>query len=85
MRCARAAAVARISATEAFRQCARGSIQVHGALGVTWESSCHLYYRRAQALAASPGSLRFWKERLIELLTRRRLGEPPVRAEVQAA
>ncbi len=57
-------AVARISATDAFRQCARGSIQVHGALGVTWESNCHLYYRRAQALAASPGSLRFWKERL---------------------
>jgi acyl-CoA dehydrogenase len=72
-------AVARISATDAFRQCARGSIQVHGALGVTWESSCHLYYRRAQALAASPGSLRFWKERLIELLKRRRLCQPSPR------
>ena len=68
-------AVARISATDAFRLCARGSIQVHGAIGVTWESNCHLYYRRAQALASSPGSLRFWKERLIELLKRRRLAE----------
>ena len=78
-------AVARISATDAFRECARGSIQVHGALGVTWESSCHLYYRRAQALAASPGSSRFWKERLIELLTRRRLGEPASHTQMQAA
>jgi len=69
---AEAAAVARISASEAFRCCARGNIQVHGALGVTWESDCHLYYRRAQALAASPGAPRFWKERLIELLVRRR-------------
>ena len=76
------AAVARIAATDAFRLCARGSIQVHGALGVTWESNCHLFYRRAQALAASPGSLRFWKERLIELLQHRRLGE---RVRMQAA
>ena len=63
--------MARISATEAFRLCASGSTQVHGALGVTWESDCHLYYRRAQALAGSPGSLRSWKERLVALLRER--------------
>jgi alkylation response protein AidB-like acyl-CoA dehydrogenase len=51
-----AAAVARISATDAFRQSARANVHVHGALGVTWESDCQLYYRRAQALATSPGS-----------------------------
>ena len=66
-----AAAVARISATEAFRSCATGSTQVHGALGVTWEADSHLFYRRAQALAASPGSQRSWKERLVALLRRR--------------
>ena len=69
---AEAAAVARISAIDAFRLCARGNIQAHGALGVTWESDCHLYYRRAQALAGSPGSSRFWKERLIAVLRNRR-------------
>lgn len=68
---AEAAAVARISAIDAFRLCARGNIQAHGALGVTWESDCHLYYRRAQALAGSPGNARFWKERLIALLRNR--------------
>lgn len=69
---AEAAAVARISAIDAFRLCARGNIQAHGALGVTWESDCHLYYRRAQALAGSPGNARFWKERLIAVLRNRR-------------
>jgi acyl-CoA dehydrogenase len=71
-----AAAVARISATEAFRACAAGSIQVHGALGVTWESDCHLFYRRAQALAGSPGSQRRWKDQLVRLLQQRAAAAP---------
>lgn len=66
-----AAAVARISATEAFRTSAAGSTQVHGALGVTWEADCHLFYRRAQALAGSPGSQWQWKDRLVRLLQQR--------------
>lgn len=66
-----AAAVARISATEAFRLCATGSTQVHGAIGVTWEADCHLFYRRAQALAGSPGSQWQWKDRLVRLLLQR--------------
>jgi alkylation response protein AidB-like acyl-CoA dehydrogenase len=86
---AEAASVARISATEAFCVCARGNIHVHGALGVTWESDCHLYYRRAQALAGSPGAPRFWKERLIELLVGRRAAgirrAPPRRGGAPAA
>ena len=68
---AEAASVARISATAAYQACAIGSTQVHGALGVTWESDCHLAYRRAQALAGHPGSQRSWKERLMALLARR--------------
>jgi acyl-CoA dehydrogenase len=66
-----AAAVARISATEAFRAAAAGSTQVHGALGVTWEADCHLFYRRAQALAGSPGAQWRWKDRLVQLLQQR--------------
>ena len=80
-----AAAVARISATEAFRTCAIGSTQVHGALGVTWEADCHLFYRRAQALAASPGSLRSWKERLVALLRRRASAAAPAATTSRAA
>jgi alkylation response protein AidB-like acyl-CoA dehydrogenase len=66
-----AAAVARISATEAFRRCARGNMQAHGALGVTWDSGCHLYYRRAQALAGHPGAVDDWKDRLVQSLLER--------------
>ena len=66
-----AAAVARISATEAFRRCARGNMQMHGALGVTWDSGCHLYYRRAQVLAGHPGALDEWKESLVRTLLAR--------------
>jgi alkylation response protein AidB-like acyl-CoA dehydrogenase len=66
-----AAAVARISATQAFRCCAAASTQVHGATGVTWEADCHLFYRRAQALASVPGPLSQCKDRLVRLLQRR--------------
>ena len=69
-RIAEAAAVARISASEAFRLCAKQCMQIHGGIGVTWESDAHLYYRRAQSLANSPGSQTFWKERLVSLLVR---------------
>ena len=66
-----AAAVARISATEAFRRCARGNMQIHGASGVSWDSGCHLYYRRAQLLAGHPGALDEWKESLVRTLLAR--------------
>jgi acyl-CoA dehydrogenase len=79
-----AAAVARISATEAFRIGAIGSTQVHGALGVTWEADCHLFYRRAQALAGSPGSQWQWKDRLVRLL-QQRAALPPQAAAAPAA
>ena len=69
-----AAAVARISATDAFRRCGRGNMQIHGAMGVTWQSGCHLYYRRAQVLAGHPGALNEWKESLVRMLLERESG-----------
>ncbi|MDB5968416.1 MAG: acyl-CoA dehydrogenase domain protein [Hydrocarboniphaga sp.] len=63
-----AAAVARIAATDAFRLCAKQNMQIHGGIGVTWESDAHLAYRRAQSLATALGTPGFWKERLVRLL-----------------
>jgi alkylation response protein AidB-like acyl-CoA dehydrogenase len=60
-----AAATARVSATQAFQHCAKNNIQVHGGMGFTWEYDCHLYYRRANALALSLGSLSYWEDQLI--------------------
>jgi alkylation response protein AidB-like acyl-CoA dehydrogenase len=61
-----AAASARISATQAFQHCSKNNIQVHGGMGFTWEFDCHLYYRRANVLALSLGSLTYWENQLID-------------------
>jgi alkylation response protein AidB-like acyl-CoA dehydrogenase len=64
-----AAATARVSATTAFQHCAKNNIQVHGGMGFTWAFDCHLYYRRANALALSLGSLSTWESLLIERMS----------------
>ena len=67
-----AAAAARVSASQAFRQCAAENIQIHGGMGFTWEMDCHLFYRRAHLLGVSLGGLAQWQDRLIEQLQLRR-------------
>lgn len=67
-----AAAVARIAATDAYRLCAKQNMQIHGGIGVTWESDAHLAYRRAQSLATALGTPAHWKERLLSLLIAKR-------------
>ncbi|MEU5841491.1 acyl-CoA dehydrogenase [Rhodococcus sp. NPDC047139] len=42
--------VARVIAFDSYVTNAQKSIQIHGGIGFTWEHSCHLYLRRAQAL-----------------------------------
>ena len=66
-----AAATARVSATQAFQHCAKNNIQVHGGMGFTWAFDCHLFYRRANALALGLGSLTTWEDLLIERMRRR--------------
>lgn len=75
---AEAAAVARIAATEAYRLCARQNMQIHGGIGVTWESDAHFAYRRAQSLGSALGSPDFWKERLVAQLIARHRPNPRV-------
>ena len=67
-----AAAGARISATQAYQHCARNNIQVHGGVGFTWAYDCHLFYRRANLLAANLGSTSQWEDALIERMVARR-------------
>jgi alkylation response protein AidB-like acyl-CoA dehydrogenase len=64
-----AAATARVSATQAFQQCAKDNIQVHGGMGFTWEFDCHLFYRRSNFLALELGGLSVWEGRLVENLS----------------
>lgn len=63
-----AAAAARLAASKAMLLAAQENIQVNGGMGFTWESDCHLYYRRARELSLALGSDRYWRDRLIERL-----------------
>jgi alkylation response protein AidB-like acyl-CoA dehydrogenase len=53
-----AAALAKAAAGDAAATCARTAVQVHGALGQTWEHDAHLYVRRAWQEAAVLGDSR---------------------------
>ena len=53
-----AAALAKAAAGDAAVTCARTAVQVHGALGQTWEHDIHLYVRHAWQCAAMLGDSR---------------------------
>lgn len=63
------AAAARIAATEAYDTSARDSMQLHGGIGVTWETGLHLHQRRTRTLALEQGNLIFWEDVLVNELT----------------
>jgi acyl-CoA dehydrogenase len=64
----RAAAAARLSATEAYDTAARDAVQIHGGIGVTWEAGLHLHMRRARSLAIEQGNMMFWEDLLVREL-----------------
>jgi alkylation response protein AidB-like acyl-CoA dehydrogenase len=55
---------ARLAAGEAARLAARRSLQVHGAMGYTWEADLQMFMKRAWALEASWGDRGFHKTRV---------------------
>ena len=59
-----AAAVARVSATQAYESAASENVHVHGGMGFTWEADCHLFLRRSRSLALVIGDVGMWKERV---------------------
>lgn len=63
-----AAATARLNASEAYEQAAWLAVQVHGGIGVTWESDLHLHYRRARATALELGRPSIWEDRIVTRL-----------------
>jgi acyl-CoA dehydrogenase len=65
----KAAAAARIQATEAYDTAARDCVQIHGGIGVTWEAGLHLHMRRARTLAVEQGNMLFWEDMLVDQLT----------------
>ncbi|MEJ2533474.1 MAG: acyl-CoA/acyl-ACP dehydrogenase [Halioglobus sp.] len=55
---------AKLMACEAAGLAAKNSIQVHGAMGYTWEVDLHIFMKKAWALANSYGDAGFHKARL---------------------
>lgn len=68
-----AAAGARVAASEALSFAAQENIQTHGGIGYTWDSDCHLFYRRAQQHALVLGPTPIWKARIFRQLQRQSL------------
>lgn len=57
---------AKLIAAEAADLAARTALQVHGAMGFTWEVDLHFFLKRALALGAAWGSPTFHRNRVIE-------------------
>jgi len=64
----RAASVAKAYASDAATEAARVSLQVHGAIGYTWECDLHLFLKRTWALAEAWGSAGDHRARLLDSL-----------------
>ena len=55
---------AKLVALEAADQASRASIQVHGAMGYSWEVDVHLFHKRALALTPTWGTPAFHRSRI---------------------
>ena len=53
--------------SEAFFSVASEAIQMHGAVGITWEYQVHWYFKRAKSFANMLGDSAFHRERLVQL------------------
>ena len=64
----RAASVAKAYASDAAVEAARVSLQVHGAIGYTWECDLQLFLKRAWALSEAWGSAGDHRARVLDSL-----------------
>ncbi len=60
--------MAKIAASEAAQRAAKTALQVHGALGYTWEQDVHLWMRRAWSLEIAWGRSAWHARRVAEAL-----------------
>ncbi len=63
-----AVSIAKMYASDAYRNIGNRGIQVHGGMGFTWENDIHLYYRRAKASETMLGDAIFHRERIARLV-----------------
>ena len=68
VRATAAASHAKLAATEAADLAARTAMQVHGAMGYSWEVDLHFFMKRAWALSGAWGDRNFHARRLQQLV-----------------
>jgi alkylation response protein AidB-like acyl-CoA dehydrogenase len=66
-----AAAMAKARASDTYRRVSTAAIQIHGGMGFTWESDCHLHFKRAKYLEVTFGDAAAQRERVAEILDAR--------------
>lgn len=66
---ARDASMAKAMAADVALDAARAALQVHGAIGYTWEHDLHLWMKRAWALAPAWGDAGWHRARLLASVT----------------
>jgi alkylation response protein AidB-like acyl-CoA dehydrogenase len=59
---------AKVAAAEAATLAARVALQVHGAIGYTWEADLHIWMKRAWALALAWGSTAWHRDRVARVI-----------------
>ena len=59
---------AKLAASEAANLAAKNAIQVHGAMGYTWEVDLHIFMKKAWALAGTWGDAGLHKSRVMDYL-----------------
>jgi alkylation response protein AidB-like acyl-CoA dehydrogenase len=70
------ASMAKAEASGAALLAARVALQVHGAIGYTWEHDLHLWMKRAWALAAAWGDARSHRSKVLDSLVAALAGPP---------
>jgi alkylation response protein AidB-like acyl-CoA dehydrogenase len=60
------ASAAKSACAETYRSVTTEGVQIHGALGFSWEHDMHLFYKRAKASETFLGDSRFHRARLAE-------------------
>ena len=70
---------AKLAATAAAQLAARHAMQVHGAMGYTWELDLQIFMKHIWALSGSWGDIKFHRARLAETLIEARVPIGPAR------
>jgi alkylation response protein AidB-like acyl-CoA dehydrogenase len=63
-----AVSIAKMYASDAYREAGNLGIQVHGGIGFTWDHEIHFYYKRAKSSELMFGDAIFHRERIAKLV-----------------